>query len=118
MPAQYPFARAQASAAGATVTTAVTIISVPPASSNFRFRDLVNLVITTPNAAASVLTLTDGVATYTFNYPNAATAPSTPFILPFNDIPLQQTGLGNAAWTITASVNASGYNYTAQFVER
>jgi hypothetical protein len=116
MPANYQFARAQqTNAAG---TGAVNIINVPAASSNFRFRDMVCLTVTTTNAAAATLTISDGTATpMVLNYPNAASAPTTPMQL-FFDPPLQQTGLGNLAWTLTASVNASGFNVTAQFVER
>lgn len=97
-------------------TGATTIVSA--SGTNFRYRDLVSLTITTPNAAASVLTISDGAKNVLLlNYPNAALAPSTPMQLYF-DPPLQQSGNGNAAWTLTPSVNASGYNVTAQYVER
>lgn len=97
-------------------TGATTIINA--SGLNFRYRDLVSLVITTPNAAASTLTISDGnKTTHVLNYPNAAAAPGSPLQILF-DPPVQQSGNGNAAWTITPSVNASGYNVTAQFVER
>lgn len=99
-------------------TGATTILSAGASSSSFRYRDLVSLTITTPNAAASVLTISDGNKTVLLlNYPNAALAPGTPMQLWF-DPPLQQSGSGNAAWTLTPSVNASGYNVTAQYTER
>jgi hypothetical protein len=116
MPANYQYARAQQT--NVSGTGAVNIINVPVASSNFRFRDMVSLTITTTNAAAATLTISDGTATpMVLNYPNAASAPTFALQL-FFDPPLQQTGLGNLAWTCTASVNASGFNVTAQFVER
>lgn len=97
-------------------TAAVTII---PASGNpFGCRDLVSLIITTANAAACVITISDGTKTVlTLNYPNAASAPGTPLVIQFCDVPLQQTA-GNLAWTITCSVNASGFNVNAQYAER
>jgi len=99
-------------------TGATTIISVGASGVNFRYRDLVSLTVTTVNAAASTLTISDGNKTVlVLNYPNATLAPGTPLQLYF-DPPLQQSGNGNAAWTVTPSVNASGYNVTAQYVER
>lgn len=107
-------APAQASApAGTGATTIINASGI-----NFRYRDLVSLLISTPNTAASVLTISDGSKTYTINYPNAAaTTPFPPLQVDF-DPPLQQSGNGNAAWTLTPSVNASGYNVVAQYVER
>lgn len=97
-------------------TGAVAIINA--SGINFRYRDLVSIIITTPNAAAATLTISDGnKTTHVLNYPNAAAAPTSPLEI-FIDPPVQQSGNGNAAWTITASVNASGFNVTAQFVER
>jgi len=95
-------------------TGAVTILA---ASGNGAiFRHLISLTVTTPNAAAATLTLSDGNKTVgVFNYPNAASAPTTPLNI-FFDPPLQQSK-ANAAWTITASVNASGFNCTAQYTE-
>lgn len=96
-------------------TGAVTI--VPASGDALVSRDLVTLVITTINAAAGTLTLKKGAVTVMIlNYPNAASAPSTPLVIDFCDVPLQ--GDPNAAWTLTASVNASGYNVTAQYTER
>lgn len=98
-------------------TGATTIVSIGPSGSVTRYRDLVSLTITTPNAAASVVTVSDGTKNaLLLNYPNAALAPGTPLQLWF-DPPLQQS-VGNAAWTFTPSVNGSGYNVTAQYVER
>lgn len=96
-------------------TGAVNII---PGAGNNQFSDLVSLIITTPNAAAATLTISDGNKTVmVLNYPNAAAAPSAPFVFT-PDCPIEQSGAGNAAWTLTASVNASGFNVTAQFRNR
>jgi len=82
------------------------------------YRDLVSLVITTVNAAAATLTISDGTKTVmVLNYPNAASAPTTPLALQFCDVPLGQSK-PNAAWTITPSANSSGFNITAQYTER
>jgi hypothetical protein len=113
MPSNAQFAQVtQAAVAG---TGAVTFL---PASGNATiYRDIASLTITTPNAAAATLTISDGNKTVAiFNYPDAAAAPSAPFIVTF-DTPLAQS-LPNKAWTITASVNASGFNVTTQYVER
>lgn len=93
-------------------------VSILPASGNAAiYRDIVALIITTSNAAAATLTLSDGTKNVgVFNYPNAASAPSTPFIVPL-ETPLAQSK-PNAAWTLTASANASGFNVTAQYTER
>lgn len=97
-------------------TGAVTII--PASGDPAVYRDLVGLVITTPNAAAATLTISDGNQNdFVLNYPNAALAPSTPFTFPDAPVAIRQTKT-NAAWTLTASVNASGFNVTALFVER
>lgn len=97
-------------------TGSVTII--PASQLNFRYRDLVSLVITTVNAVAATLTISDGNKTQlVINYPNAAAAPGTPLNLQFNP-PIEQSGNGNTAWTVTASANASGFNVTAQYTER
>ena len=87
-------------------------VSIVPASGDpFEgMRHLRGLVITTPNAAAATLTLSDGTQTVAiFDYPNAAVAPAAPLVV---TVPLPQSK-SNAAWTITASVNASGYHVTA-----
>lgn len=96
-------------------TGAVTILA---ASGNAAIsRDIVSLAITTANAAAGTLTLSDGNKTVAvYNYPNAASAPSSPLVITF-DTPQAQS-LPNKAWTLTASVNGSGYNVTAQYTER
>lgn len=100
----------------ATGTTAVTII--PASGDALVYRDLAALVITTINAAAATLTISDGTKTVAvLNYPNAALAPGAPLVIPFGDVPLPQS-VGNLAWTITANVNASGFQVTAQWVER
>ena len=112
----------QVQAAQVTVTTASGTGATPiiPASGlNFRYRDLVGLVITTVNAAIATLTISDGNKTvFVLDYPNAASAPSYPLELLFCDIPVQQSGNGNAAWTITPSVNGTSFHITAQWVER
>ena len=95
-------------------TGAQTIINA--SGINFRYRDLVSLTITTTGATAATLTISDGNKTVlVINYPNAALAPGSPAQVTF-DPPIQQSGNGNAAWTVTPSANA--YNITAQFVER
>jgi hypothetical protein len=92
-------------------------VSIIPASGNATTkRNLCALVITTANAAAATLTLNDGSGTVAvLNFPDAAVAPGAPFVLVLH-IPLRQTA-PNTAWTLTASVNASGFNVTAEFVE-
>ncbi len=81
-----------------------------------RFRHLASLIITTTNAAASTLTISDGTKTVAvINYPNAALAPGAPFVFE-PTFPVEQS-VANAAWTLTPSANASGYNVTAQYVE-
>lgn len=96
-------------------TGAVTILAA--SGDALVSRDLVSLVVTTINAAAGTLTLKCGARTVSvLDYPNAAVAPGTPLALQFCDVPLQ--GDPNAAWTLTASVNASGYKVTAQYTER
>lgn len=113
MPVISQSAPAQASApAGTGATTIINASGI-----NFRYRDLVGLVITTANIVAGTLTVSDGKNTFVLNYPNAAVAPGAPLQMLF-DPPLQQSGNGNAAWTMTPSANASGYNVTAQFIER
>lgn len=113
MPTNAQFAQAvQAAVAG---TGAVIILA---ASGNASvYRDIVSLTITTPNAAASTLTLSDGNKTVgIYNYPDAALAPGAAFVITF-DTPLAQS-LPNKNWTLTASVNGSGFNVTTQYVER
>ena len=71
----------------------------------------------TVNAVAATLTLRDatgGTARAIFNYPNAASAPTTPLNITF-DPPLQQTASNNN-WTIQASAAAGAINITAMFV--
>lgn len=102
----------------ATAVAGTGAVSILPASGNGAiFRDIANIIITTINAAAATLTLSDGTKSYIFNYPNSsAAAPQFPLEL-FFEPPLQQS-LANVAWTLTASVNASGFNVITQFVER
>ena len=95
-------------------TGATTVINASGQAN--RYRHLVSLLITTINAVAGTLTISDGSKTVAvINYPNAALAPGAPFVFQ-PTFPLEQSG-PNAAWTITPSVNASGYNVTAQYVE-
>lgn len=113
MPSQAQYAQAvQKAVAG---TGAVIILA---ASGNASvFRDVVSLTITTPNAAAATLTLSDGNKTVgVYDYPDGAVAPAAPLVITF-DTPLAQS-LPNKNWTITASANISGYNVTTQYVER
>ncbi len=96
-------------------TGEATIITADP---NFR-NALAQLTITTANAAAGTLTLRDGTGGATvevFNYPDAASAPQAPLVVPFN--PPLNAGAKNTNWTLQASVNASGYNVTALFVKQ
>lgn len=113
MPTPGTFARQlNTSVAG---TGAVTIL--PASGNSSTYRDIVGISVTTTNAAAGTLTISDGTKNVlVVNYPNAAAAPGQPLDFDY-DPPLQQS-LPNAAWTITASVNASGYNVNVQFVER
>lgn len=112
MPTPGTFARTISTAVAG--TGAVTIL---PASGNAStYRDIVGITITTPNAAASTLTISDGTKTTIFNYPNGAVAPADP--LDFDYDPAWQQTNPNQAWTITASGNISGYNVNVQFVER
>lgn len=95
-------------------TAETTIVSAPDSKGVKKLR---KLIITTPNAAASVLTLRDktgATARATFNYPNAALAPAEPLNLEFNPALEQNNGQGQN-WTLQASVNASGYNVLAIF---
>jgi len=113
MPSQAQYAQAvQKAVAG---TGAVVILA---ASGNATvYRDIASLTITTPNAAAATLTLSDGNKTVgVYDYPDAALAPGAPLVVTF-DTPLAQS-LPNKNWTLTASVNASGFNVTTQYVER
>ena len=90
-------------------TSANTIV---PANgdANEGTRHLRGLIVTTPNAAAATLTLSDGTQTVAvFDYPNAAVAPAAPLVV---NVPLPQSK-ANAAWTLQASANASGYHVTA-----
>jgi hypothetical protein len=111
-PAQFaPVVQTTASGTGAT-----TII---PASGNAAiYRDLVSLVITTANAAAATLTISDGTKTvFILDYPDAALAPGTPLQLEFCDVPIAQSK-PNTSWTITPSVNGTNFHITAQYTER
>lgn len=81
---------------------------------------LYGLVITTINAAAGTLTFRDstgGTIRLVVDYPNAAVAPSVPFIffLPYERMLYQAAPNNN--WTVTASVNASSYNVNAFYIE-
>jgi hypothetical protein len=94
-------------------TSETTIVTADP---SFR-RNLTGLIITTPNAAIATLTLRDatgGTTVAILDYPNAASAPSTPFVVNF-DPPLQQTAKNNN-WTLQASVAAAAIHITACFV--
>jgi len=82
------------------------------------FNDLSALIITTTNAAASIVTIKDataGTTRITLDYPNAALAPSDAFMINF-DPPIPQAVAANN-WTATCSVNAGRYSITAVFVK-
>ena len=82
------------------------------------FNDLAQLIITTTNAAAATLTIRDATAGTTrmiIDYPNAAVAPSSPFIVDFA-VPVPQAA-ANANWTAQASVNAGHFEITAVFIK-
>jgi len=82
------------------------------------FNDLSALIITTTNAAASIITIKDataGTTRITLDYPNAALAPSDAFMINF-DPPIPQAVAANN-WTATCSVNAGRYSITAVFVK-
>lgn len=95
-------------------TAETTLIA---ADANFRL-DIMGLVITTTNAAAATLTFRDstgGSARMVIDYPNAALAPSTPFVISFAELPLAQLAGKNNNWTVQASVNAAAFHITAQY---
>jgi hypothetical protein len=73
------------------------------------FADLMSLIITTLKDS------TGGTTRAVFNYPNAASAPSTPLVINFNP-PLPQSG-ANANWTLTASAAAGAVNVTAVYAK-
>ena len=94
-------------------TSETTIVTADP---NFR-RNLTRLLVTTANAAAATLTLRDatgGSAVAIFDYPNAASAPTTPLLINF-DPPLRQSAK-NSNWTLQASAAAGAIHITADFV--
>src|SRR5438067_13660520 len=108
--------RTKATQTNVTGTGSVVIISA--SGDPIVARDLVSLVITTINAVASVVTISDGTSgKIILNYPNAASAPSAPVVISFGDVPLPQD-VPNLAWQMSASVNASGYNVTAHYRDR
>lgn len=92
-------------------TAETTIVTADPNFPNM----LMQLVITSTDAAASTLTLRDGTAGTTraiYDYPNAAAAPGAPLVVSFNP-PLLQAS--NANWTLQASVNAGAYHVMAVY---
>jgi hypothetical protein len=101
-------AKSQATTISAS-TSETTIVTADPNFAN----QLIGLVITSTDAAASTLTLRDGTAGTTraiFDYPNAASAPGAPLSVTFPQ-PLNQAA--NANWTLQASVNAGAYHVMA-----
>jgi hypothetical protein len=95
-------------------TAETTIVTAPDAGGSNKLK---KLFITTPNAAASVLTLrekTGGNIRAKFDFPNAAVAPNYPLEVTFDPPLVQNNGLGQN-WTLQASVNASGYNVEAEY---
>lgn len=105
--------RSQQTTIGAS-TAETTIVTADPATRN----QLVALHITTLNGAASTLTLRDstgGTTRAVYDYPNAASVPTTPLIVTF-DPPLDPQST-NANWTIQASASATGYKVNAFYVK-
>jgi hypothetical protein len=96
-------------------TGETTIVTADPGYKNA----ITSILISTPNAAVSTLTLRDGTGGTTkhvFNYPNTAAAPLAPVEVMF-DPPLCAEAK-NTNWTMQASVNASGFNVTVNFVKQ
>jgi hypothetical protein len=101
-----------------TISASTSETTIVTAGAAGVFNDIAQLIITTPNAAAATLTLKDATGGTTrgiFNYPNAASAPSTPLVLTFNP-PLPQAVAANN-WTLTASANAGTVQITAVYVK-
>jgi hypothetical protein len=98
-----------------TAVSGTGAVNIVPASGATMYCDLCALIVTTTNAVAGTLTVSDGNRTvFVLDYPNNAAKPAASLVItPAN--PIEQSGAGNTAWTITASVNASGYNVTAQY---
>lgn len=107
-------AQSQQTTIGAS-TAETTIVTADAATRN----QLVGLVITTLNGAVSTLTLRDstgGTTRAVFDYPNAASVPTTPLVIKF-DPPLTQNCAVNNNWTIQASASATGYKINAFYVK-
>lgn len=82
------------------------------------FLDITQLIITTVDIVVGTLTIKDstgGTVRMIVDYPNAASAPAAPLIIPFNP-PLPQSSANNN-WTIQASANATHYEVTATFIK-
>lgn len=95
-----------------TGTTAVNII--PASGDTSVLRHLKALVLSTLDAAAAVVTLSDGSKTVmVLNLPASAAAPLQPTVV---TVPIPQS-VGNKAWTLTVSVNASGMQTPAVWSE-
>lgn len=99
-------------------TAETTIVPAAPSGGRHSMR---RLIITTINAVAATLTLKDstgGATRAVFDYPNAASAPTAPLVVDFSNAAdaLTQSAQG-APFTLTASVNASGYKVTAVYDE-
>lgn len=102
-----PTSQATTISASTAETTIVTANATQP-------NQLEQLVITTASATASTLTLRDGTGGTTraiFDYPNAALAPSVPFVVVFNP-PLNQAV--NSNWTLQSSA-ANTYHIMAVY---
>jgi hypothetical protein len=101
----------------ASATVAVnTISTLLAAGAAGVFRDITRIVVTTLGAAANTLTITDGTVSFVLDYPNAAIAPSAPFILNFDGAPLRATTAATV-WQVTQSL-ATQCRYLVQYVER
>jgi hypothetical protein len=94
-------------------TGETTIITAGPSGGG---NTLLGLVITTTDAAAATITIKDstgGTTRMVIDYPNAAVAPTNPFVFFFpKDLPLYQSVPANN-WTATVSVNAGHVTITA-----
>ncbi len=81
---------------------------------------LTGLIVTTTDVLAGTLTFRDstgGTTRLVIDYPNASSAPGTPFVLFFaKDWPLYQAAPANN-WTAQASANATSYHITAFYIE-
>jgi len=83
------------------------------------FNDIASIIISTPNAAVSTLTLRDatgsGTARAILDFPDAVAAP--PGVMQLNFVPPMPQAAAANNWTLQASANASSYHVTVVFVK-